>query len=506
MKIAVKNFGPIKHGEIDLSKRFYVFVGHNNSGKTYMANLMWELMSPDLSNKVTNELLALQQGTSKNLLGIKIDKLKPKQTKKGNNEMFTFSQEQLKLISKVSVQVVLEELTKNFKIDVKHFIIDKAQVSLKQIRNSKDIKNAVFISEDYSKPVSQQSYDFYEFEKKEHNNYIEKRYIKTITDDEMVDILTGQHDYNSTSIKKDNNNFTTLLHSMTIPFSGQNTPFFLPSDRTFYPRYYKYLYSAIQEEQEQLRNVIINNDELKEKLQAEIIKKTKLPFKKSVNDLFTNLLKLNRKHNNHYDNLIKKLAPILSGDIVARSAEGIGPNEFRLKIEDEKELELYLSSSAANQLTTLYLYLKYWAKDKNNLLIIDEPEENLHPKNQLLLLNILMEFANMNNNRVVITTHSPLMAEAVNNHIQVAKLQDLGVDVEQVIRENGFDIGLNDNIRHKDFGVYFFGNETITPYDVDDYGVFFRDFKEEQRRVDHMANVFSDHIYAAINEEEVVNA
>ena len=43
MKLSVKNLGPIKQGEIDLSKRFSVFVGYNNSGKTYMAQVIWTM-------------------------------------------------------------------------------------------------------------------------------------------------------------------------------------------------------------------------------------------------------------------------------------------------------------------------------------------------------------------------------------------------------------------------------------------------------------------------------
>ncbi|CAA6825736.1 MAG: Unknown protein, partial [uncultured Aureispira sp.] len=44
MKLKIKNFGPLtKGGTIDLDKRFYVFVGKNGSGKTYLANLVYEM-------------------------------------------------------------------------------------------------------------------------------------------------------------------------------------------------------------------------------------------------------------------------------------------------------------------------------------------------------------------------------------------------------------------------------------------------------------------------------
>lgn len=196
----------------------------------------------------------------------------------------------------------------------------------------------------------------------------------------------------------------------------------------------------------------------------------------------------------------------MGGEIITKNAEGIGLNEFKLKMDSGEELDLYLSSSAANQLTTLYLYLKYWVNDENNFLIMDEPEENLHPKHQIALLDILMQFANQNNNRVLITTHSSLLAESINNHIQIGKLQDLGEDVEKIVQENNLNISLNDNLRPDDFGVYFFGNNTITPYDVDDYGVFFRDFKQEEDKVASTAQVLSEHIYHSLRKDKTVSA
>jgi predicted ATPase len=37
MKLTVNNLGAIKKGTIDLDKSVYLFVGYNNSGKTYMS-------------------------------------------------------------------------------------------------------------------------------------------------------------------------------------------------------------------------------------------------------------------------------------------------------------------------------------------------------------------------------------------------------------------------------------------------------------------------------------
>ncbi|MEN8216282.1 MAG: AAA family ATPase [Pseudomonadota bacterium] len=45
MQLIIQNFGPIKQGEIDLTKKFYVFVGYNNTGKTYVSQLLWSIFN-----------------------------------------------------------------------------------------------------------------------------------------------------------------------------------------------------------------------------------------------------------------------------------------------------------------------------------------------------------------------------------------------------------------------------------------------------------------------------
>ncbi len=53
MKLLVKNLGPIQGNTqtIDLSKRFYIFVGENNSGKTYVSQLLWTIFNQGVIHK-----------------------------------------------------------------------------------------------------------------------------------------------------------------------------------------------------------------------------------------------------------------------------------------------------------------------------------------------------------------------------------------------------------------------------------------------------------------------
>ncbi|MEB3882205.1 AAA family ATPase [Lyngbya sp. CCY1209] len=53
MKVLIRNLGPIRGNTqtIDLSQRFYIFVGLNNSGKTYVAQLLWTIFNQDVIRK-----------------------------------------------------------------------------------------------------------------------------------------------------------------------------------------------------------------------------------------------------------------------------------------------------------------------------------------------------------------------------------------------------------------------------------------------------------------------
>lgn len=44
MKIKVQDLGTIQEGEVDLDKNLIVFAGPNNSGKSYMAYLIYGIL------------------------------------------------------------------------------------------------------------------------------------------------------------------------------------------------------------------------------------------------------------------------------------------------------------------------------------------------------------------------------------------------------------------------------------------------------------------------------
>lgn len=79
----------------------------------------------------------------------------------------------------------------------------------------------------------------------------------------------------------------------------------------------------------------------------------------------------------------------------------------------ESKFTMAQSSSSVRALADLFFYLKYAAKP-GHLLIIDEPELNLHPSRQIALCRLLAMLANYGI-KILITTHSDYIVREINN-------------------------------------------------------------------------------------------
>jgi predicted ATP-dependent endonuclease of OLD family len=285
---------------------------------------------------------------------------------------------------------------------------------------------------------------------------------------------------------------------------NENKTFFLPSSRTFLPSYYKYLSKGYEQERNEIGEIVRKNPTDIDKIKF-LTKKRHTSAVDSVLDKLNNLSSKS-EIKPFYQDLITDLENLMQGSIGVENVEGIANSEFGFKVDSKTTLEMYQTSTSVNQLTLLYLYLKYWTEESNNFLIIDEPEENLHPENQIKLLDILVKFANRNNNRVLFTTHSPLMAEAVNNHAHITLLRERGEDVEKIIKDHNLTISPNnsatDTLKHSDYATYFFNGEAIKEYPMTDFGVFFRDFKESEDKVRTTANTLKEYIYNSQHKKE----
>ena len=86
-----------------------------------------------------------------------------------------------------------------------------------------------------------------------------------------------------------------------------------------------------------------------------------------------------------------------------------------------RDFPLDLASSAVSEIAPLVLYLKHVIAEPG-LLIIEEPEAHLHPRNQTELVKFLAQLVRRGM-KVLITTHSPFIVEKLSNLIQNSALR-----------------------------------------------------------------------------------
>jgi AAA15 family ATPase/GTPase len=437
MQLTIKNFGPIKTGKIDLSKRFYVFVGYNNSGKTYVSQLLWSIF---------NEKTIKKFATGTEFEGLNIE----------GNDRFEITQKLIDdILNQFSAFLETEVVPEIFNISKEHFIL--GDFSVKFTLELNEIHN---YSKKVAVPVDKTDTKIFFLCSKPKNSFIVEFKEKKLS--EIFDNFSekGLPDFDEKSLK-----YHLVVFVLTLIFNNTPEPFFLPSNRLIYLVFYQYLYSVEKEKRQKISKLFGELLEKKERgeefnLESLSISAFKSFYTEPMDFLFEKIYELNENPtaNTYYDSLIAELTQILGGNIVMHKSLGIAPLEFYLKmLKKEEKLEIYLSSSSVNQLSTLYLYLKYWASEGNNFLLIDEPEENLHPKNQIALCNILLKFIMHQNNRVLVNTHSPLIAENVNNYMYLHILNSRhNCDIENLLADNALNLRTDISISPDELGVYFF--------------------------------------------------
>ncbi len=521
MHLTIRNFGPIKQGKLDLSKRFYVFVGYNNSGKTYVSQLLWAIFNRKTLSKFTETLSFDDLEFAETL---SFDDLEIGEKVKSSS--FEITEDLVKqVLNKFSNFLKEVTIPQNFNIPADHFIVEGFSLDfdfeMDKLIESADTTTRILAKVNVEEIQRYNELEIITLVKKLGSATVqieEKSLSSMMLNDlpkQLVEVVTGEKKF--------------LIRAMTANLilgcllRSTPSPVFLPASRLFYPIFYSYIYRVEKEKRETMTTQLTEKiKELKKKLVgttesgelstrlnslATTISRFESSYTVPMDFLFDKIYHFNTGTaivNQSYQDLVTQLTKMMGGEFVMRRAEGIAPVEFHLKVNkkgEERLLPMYLSSSAVNQLGTLYLYLQYWAKEKNNFLLVDEPEENLHPRLQIELLNLLLEFANHNNNRVLITNHSPLMADMISNYHCLAFLEANDVPISHLI-ESYPSLREEINLKVEEMGIYFFDGQEIRSYKMGDYGVLFDDFAYELRRVKKVSNLLTEQIYQLLNKED----
>lgn len=153
-----------------------------------------------------------------------------------------------------------------------------------------------------------------------------------------------------------------------------------------------------------------------------------------------------------YENILKYFLEISEGEY-KYSGSSVG---YFLPKGRNKRLTLDEVSSSVRALADLWFYLRYYAR-QGDLLIIDEPELNLHPRNQRLMARLLAMISRAGIN-VLITTHSEYIIRELNYLIRMKSVwEEVNDDNPDVI--SGYDESML--LKHDEINVYVTGIASI---------------------------------------------
>ena len=138
-------------------------------------------------------------------------------------------------------------------------------------------------------------------------------------------------------------------------------------------------------------------------------------------DLFDKLKKISFSiflNDEFEDTILKEIQKIIDGNIVYDNKQ----RDF-IYSKNEKAISIKNTASGIKSFGILQLLLENDILNQNSILIIDEPENHLHPKWQLKYAKVLVTLAK-NGVKILIASHSPYMIEAIKRYSDLENLEE----------------------------------------------------------------------------------
>lgn len=377
MKIQVKELGAIKEATIDLSKKLNVFCGPNGTGKTYMAYVVYGLMKAQIHVGVNRELASELIEKKKLFYTIEFGALdKYREDLLGN---FKGELDELFGIGQVLANQYFEET----KIDF--------------IDSKEDFKNTLFNCE---------------FQARLTISNIEINISKNAKSEILEIELTEK-----TISSKDIDRFSFFLYSSILSFLATypiSSTYILPVERNSIFTFSKELSIRKQEAVDHFHAMTGKDKVDKFDLLFNRTTRYPLPIKDGLL-IADDLAEITKKISEYFELATEIENELLHGKIQITSE---GEIQFQPDKAIKRHLPIHMTASIIKSLSSLVVYLKHLAQ-KNDLILIDEPEINLHPDNQIILTKLFARLVNKGF-RLVISTHSDYIIREFNNLIMLS--------------------------------------------------------------------------------------
>lgn len=381
MIIHIRNFGKIKSADIDINN-LTVFVGENNSGKTYLMQLIYGLFSFFRSDKFDRFI------KSSKLIDINEKSIKTSGEEliaidSSNKEFYRAFQDELNIFIGKNKKDIVMRTFHTRSLDIGSLSVEFSPLPYRiLLRNSGEYEKNGDI------------YNRYLITNKK--NWASIRFLKDYPKDELKKTLTGY-----------------FMYEILSGLSGLNirriTPFiYLPASRSGIMLLYADYLSKDIKRNSRYNEDIEDSDNIDDT-------ENQYGLTEPMNDFLMFLL--NHKTNEMVSEMNNDIISFINNNIINGRFEKNGGSMRYIPGNAENSLPIYLSSSLASELSPVYMLLSGFQPPK--FIMYDEIETCQHPTKQLQLARLLIRMVNKNY-RMIVSTHSDTMAAAINNLVTLS--------------------------------------------------------------------------------------
>lgn len=408
MKVHIENCGAIGFGTIDLSKQVTLFCGENGTGKTYFSYMIYGLLNTRFHIKSEDKI----------------------------------------------VEQLINEREVAFAIDFSKVVAYRKAM----LENTRDNVDSIFgiSSDDAEKIFKDLKISFEDSEEEAERILFDAEFIRTANIQGLKVQLTKEKKSNNVHVKIQEKEivpsdalaainfllYSFVYHSLAVyPLSGVTV---FPVERNSIYTFSKEL--SIRK-QEALDNLQILVDKERKVSKFDIFFNSKR-YPWPVRDglmVAEDLVEKKKSKSKFYD-----FAECLENELLHGKVQISNDGEIQFKPLKSLRtvLPIQMTASIVKTLSSLVVYLKYIAHE-NDLIVIDEPEINLHPNIQIILARILVRLSNRGF-RLLVSTHSDYIIREVNNMVMLSHLSNK----DSVAQRLGY---MEDEIlQSENLGVYIF--------------------------------------------------
>jgi len=388
MQIKLKNIGMLKEAELSLNS-LTLIAGENDNGKSTVGKVVFCII------KAINRYKEDLQESKEHKLNEKF------------NNLFFFIRNLL----------VHNPILKNTD-DIYFLIEDESDIDEKLLNLDRLIalfKNNTQIDEKTIQKIEKTLEEIYTIrnEPENINKYIESALNKVfISEFDSSILLDGEEEGEITLLEN-------KLELIKIKVTKENKIFLLSDIEPIQIKDATFIESPL----------ILNNHDLLIKSQSGLnlnkrnIERLGIPYTTlHTKDLFDKLKKISFSlffDDDFEENILKEIQQIIDGNIIYDSQK----RDF-IYSKGQKNISIKNTASGIKSFGILQLLLLNGVLNKNSILILDEPENHLHPIWQLKYAKLLVTFAK-NGITTLIASHSPYMIEALKRYSDIEDLSEV---------------------------------------------------------------------------------